>query len=59
LHSFDFAFGVACVSASKGKCVQCAVALEFFERGLFLIKLFLRSALEAVSSVVQIVSKKG
>jgi len=28
LHSFDFAYGLACVSASKGKCVQCAVAIK-------------------------------
>jgi hypothetical protein len=30
LHSFDFALGLACMLAGKGKCVQCAVALEFF-----------------------------
>jgi hypothetical protein len=29
LHSFDFAFGSVCVQASKGKCVQCEVALKF------------------------------
>jgi hypothetical protein len=28
LHSFDFAFGLLCVSASKGKCVQCALAIK-------------------------------
>jgi len=26
LHSFDFAFGLACALAGKGKCVQCALA---------------------------------
>ena len=30
MHSFDFAFGLACVSASKGKFVQCALAIEFY-----------------------------
>jgi hypothetical protein len=29
LHSFDFAFGLVCAMAGKGKCVQCAMALEF------------------------------
>jgi hypothetical protein len=28
LHSFGFAFGLACALAGKGKCVQCALALK-------------------------------
>ena len=42
LHSFDFAFGLACVSASKGKCVQCAVALEFFRAVAIFFVFFLK-----------------
>jgi hypothetical protein len=34
LHSFGFAFGLACALAGKDKCVQCALALklQFFLR---------------------------
>jgi hypothetical protein len=38
LHSFDFAFGSVCVQASKGKCVQCAVALKLKNKKCALAK---------------------
>jgi hypothetical protein len=59
LHSFDFAFGWVCALAGKDKCVQCAVAIEFFVGELFLKNLFSAWALEAVWVVVQVVRKGG
>jgi hypothetical protein len=52
LHSFDFAFGLACGLGGKGKCVQCALAIEFFRAGAFFLFFFLRLPLQAMSFVV-------
>jgi len=57
LHSFDFAFGLACALAGKGKCVQCAVA-KIFVGGTFFYFFFVRLPFKAVSVVVPKSSKK-
>ena len=48
LHSFDFAFGWACVLTGKGKCVQCGWHKKKSWVGFFLF-FFLRLPFKAVS----------
>ena len=45
LHSFDFALALGLWVEGKGKCVQCAVALEFFRAvAIFFAHLFLKKS---------------
>jgi len=42
LHSFDFALALGLCVEGKGKCVQCALAIEFFCALAFYFIFFLR-----------------
>jgi len=47
LHSFDFAFGLVRAFAGIGKCVQCALAIEFFCALAFFLFFFCAVAVQS------------